>query len=62
MKKLLATTLAITAVLFASAASAQSVRGESLDSGLGALPANYTAGEYNYAKKADGSIEWPFAM
>jgi hypothetical protein len=46
MKKLLATTLAITAVLFASAASAQSVRGESLDSGLGALPSSYTGKEF----------------
>lgn len=57
MKKLIVATLA---VLFASSAFA--VTGESLDSGLGALPSNYTAGEYNYVKKADGSVEWPFAL
>lgn len=61
MKKLIVTTLA---VLFTSSAFAEGYRvlGESLDSGLGALSASYNASEYNYAKKADGSVEWPFAM
>jgi hypothetical protein len=57
MKKLIVATLA---VLFTS--SALAMQGESLDSGLGSLPSNYTAGEYNYIKKADGSVEWPFAL
>ena len=61
MNKLIATSLTVAAVLFNSAAFA-GVLGESLDSGLGSLPANYTAGEYNYAKKADGTVEWPFAL
>ena len=61
MNKLIATSLTVAAVLFNSAAFG-AVLGESLDSGLGALPANYTAGEYNYVKKADGTVEWPFAL
>ena len=62
MNKLIATSLTVAALLFNSAAFGASVLGESLDSGLGALPANYTAGEYNYVKKADGTVEWPFAL
>lgn len=60
MKNLIAATLAVTAALFTS--SALAMQGESLDSGLGALPSSYNAAEYNYAKKADGSVEWPFAL
>ena len=63
MKKLITTTLAVTAVLFAAGASAEDrVLGESLDSGLGVLSSGYSAEEYNYAKKSDGSVEWPFAI
>lgn len=48
MKKLIAASLAVAVVLCASAASGEESRvlGESLDSGLGGLPATYTGAEF----------------
>jgi len=62
MKKLIAGSFAVAAVLSASVAMGEEFRvvGESLDSGLGSLPATYTGSEY--VKKSDGSVEWPFAL
>jgi hypothetical protein len=48
VKKLIATVLTVAAALSTSAAFGDETRvlGESLDSGLGALPANYTGREF----------------
>ena len=46
MKKLIATVLTGAAVLCTPAAFGEQVRGESLDSGLGALPSSYTGKEF----------------
>jgi hypothetical protein len=49
VKKLIAATLSVAAMLCASASVAKEsdrVLGESLDSGLGALPATYTGAEF----------------
>lgn len=47
MKKLIAVSLTMLAMLGASTVSAEvRVLGESLDSGLGALPSTYSADEY----------------
>lgn len=60
MKKLIAVSLTMVAMLGASTVFGEErVTGESLDSGLGALSASYSGDEY---KKADGSMEWPFAI
>lgn len=47
MKKLIAVSLTVAAMLGASTVSAEvRILGESLDSGLGALPSTYSAEEY----------------
>jgi hypothetical protein len=48
MKKLIATVLTVAGALCASAAFGEQIRvaGESLDSGLGALPSTYTGREF----------------
>ena len=62
MKKVIAAGFAVVAVLSASTVFGEEYRvlGESLDSGLGQLPANYTGEEFK--KKSDGTVEWPFAV
>ena len=61
MKKLIAVSLTMVAVLGASNVFGEvRVLGESLDSGLGALTSNYSAEEYK--KNADGTMLWPFAI
>lgn len=62
MKKMIATGFAVAAVLSVSTVFGEEYRvpGESLDSGLGQLSASYTAEEFK--KKADGGVEWPFAI
>jgi hypothetical protein len=62
MKKIFAMSFAVAAMLGTSIAFGEEYKvvGESLDSGLGSLPATYSASEY--VKKSDGSMDWPFAI